>query len=129
MALTWVTQSPMTIDGPSTAPARDESSDRIASADMRADAVILRKALETIHPGLYRYNTRSQMAAHFDALDAAFSHDLSRQQAFLALSQFTATIKCGHTFQNPNNQSRAVVTSLFLRQDKVPFYFRGSARG
>jgi hypothetical protein len=101
-----------------------DPSERIASAGLASDLVLLRRALEAIHPGLYRYNTREQMAAHFATLEAAFGRDLTRQEAFLALSQFTAKIRCGHTFPNPHNQSEAVAAELFARQDKLPFYFR-----
>ncbi|MCX5691779.1 MAG: S41 family peptidase [Planctomycetota bacterium] len=96
----------------------------IAAADLKADLAVLRHALETIHPGLYRYNTRAQMAARFAELESSFEHDQTRQQAFLTLSRFAATIKCGHTFLNPSNQARALADELFKQQDKVPFYFR-----
>ncbi len=105
-------------------PVPSEATERIAAVDLKADLSILRQALEAIHPGLYRYNTKEQMATTIAALEADFERDQTRQEAFLALSRFTATIKCGHTFPNPHNQSKSVVSKLFLRQDKVPFYFR-----
>lgn len=95
--------------------------ERISAADLKADAATLFRVIESVHPGLYRYNTKEQMAANVAALDAAFEHDLTREQAFLVLSQFTAKIKCDHTYLNPSNQSKAVVAELFLGQDKVPF--------
>lgn len=97
---------------------------RIAAADLGSDLSILRQAFENIHPGLYRYNTKEQMATHLAVLETAWGRDSTPSEAFLALAQFTAKIKCGHTFPNPSNQSKAVVAELFLRQDKVPFYFR-----
>lgn len=96
----------------------------LTAADLGSDLSILRQAYEAIHPGLYRYNTKEQMATHFAVLETAWGHDSTAAEAFLALAQFTAKIKCGHTFPNPNNQSKAVVAELFMRQDKVPFYFR-----
>ena len=105
-------------------PSVEKRGDRISAADLKADAATLVRVLESVHPGLHRYNTREQMAANVAALDAAFDHDLTRQEAFLALSQFTAKIKCGHTYPNPNNQSKAVAAELFSGQDKLPFYFR-----
>jgi len=96
----------------------------LSSAQLKADVAILRRALEELHPGLYRSNTKTQMDAAFAQLDAACSRDLSREQAFLALSKFTAGIRCGHTFLNPTNQSRETARELFERHDKIPFHFR-----
>lgn len=97
---------------------------RISAADLRADLAVLRKAFEELHPGLYRYNTPAQMAGRFAALESEFGRDLTLEEAFLALSRFTAAIRCGHTFPNPNNQSEAVRERLFRRPDKLPFHFR-----
>jgi hypothetical protein len=104
--------------------ATSASASLIAAADLKADLAVLRTAFEAVHPGLYRYNTREQMFERFAALETAFEHDQTRQQAFLTLSLFAATIKCGHTFLNPSNQSKAVADELLKQQDKVPFYFR-----
>ncbi|MFO0874027.1 MAG: S41 family peptidase [Phycisphaerales bacterium] len=64
------------------------------------------------------------MEANFMMLGAAFDRDLTVREAFLAISRFTAAIKCGHTQPNPYNQSDAVVAEVFTRADKLPFYFR-----
>ena len=40
----------------------------IKSADLESDAAILRKAYEALHPGLYRYSSKAEMDAKFDAL-------------------------------------------------------------
>ena len=37
---------------------------------------------------------------------------------------FLATIRCGHTYANFYNQSKAVQTALFSGQNKLPFQFR-----
>ncbi|MBL8764271.1 MAG: peptidase S41 [Phycisphaerae bacterium] len=130
-SLAWVAVVPFiccpitrAAEPPAPAIAAGQPAERIAAADLKADLLTLRRALEVVHPGLYRYNTKETMAAHFATLEAALERDQTRQEAFLALSRFTAKIKCGHTFLNPSNQSKAVVADLFLRRDKVPFYFR-----
>ncbi len=87
------------------------------------DIAILRRAYETLHPGLYRYNTRDEMSARFDALARLWSRPQSLPQAYLSLSQFLATIKCGHTYANFYNQSDAVHRQLFSARDRVPFHF------
>lgn len=105
---------------------RGEKAERvtISAEDLRADAALLRECLETIHPGLYRYNTRESLDGHFAALDRAFSEGLTRPQAFVALARFTATLRCGHTFPNPYNQGDAVLSELTAGQNRLPFHFR-----
>ncbi len=107
-----------------TVPFSDEPPARIAAADLQADLAVLRRAFEELHPGLHRYATPAQRALDFAAVADAFQRDLTRPEAFLELSRFTAKIRCGHTFLNPANQSKAVVNELFSGQDKVPFCFR-----
>ncbi|MBI1251770.1 MAG: peptidase S41 [Alphaproteobacteria bacterium] len=95
----------------------------LRGADLRGDAAILRQAYETLHPGLLRYATPGETQARFDALEQAFSRDQSLAEAYLRLSQFLATIRCGHTYANFFNQRRAVREALFERADKPPFCF------
>ncbi|MEQ1867948.1 MAG: S41 family peptidase, partial [Micropepsaceae bacterium] len=96
----------------------------VTRAALRDDIAILRQAYEAMHPGLRRYATPAQTAARFDALAAAWSRDLTPPQAYLALSRFLATVRCGHTYANFFNQSKAVSAALFARPDKLPFHFR-----
>ncbi len=91
---------------------------------LRNDIVLLRKAYTTLHPGLYRYATPDEVANRFDALEKDFGDARSLSEAYLTLSRFLATIRCGHTYANFYNQSRAVVAALFSGTDKVPFQFR-----
>lgn len=102
----------------------DDNTPLIAAADLQADFAVLKKAYEAMHPGLYRYNSKAQMDAHFAALRAEFDRDLSLRQAYLAFSIFLAKIKCGHSYPNFFNQPQTVADALFKNQDKVPFYFR-----
>lgn len=96
---------------------------RLKSADLRADAAILRSAYEQLHPGLYRYSTKAEMDADFDELSDKLAHDQSLQDAFLAFSEFAAKVRCGHTQANPFNQSKSLVEMLFKSQTRLPFYF------
>jgi len=91
--------------------------------DVSGDIVILREAYESLHPGLYRYATPRQMNARFDALARAWSRPQTRAQAYLSLSRFLATVKCGHTYANFYNQSDAVQAELFDAQRLLPFHF------
>lgn len=96
----------------------------ITAPALRQDAVILQRALEALHPGLYSYNTPDQMNGHFATLRRALDHDQPVREAYLAISQFTATIKCGHTYPNFYNQPKALRESVFERGGLVPFEFR-----
>lgn len=91
--------------------------------DVSGDIAILRDAYENLHPGLYRYATPHDMGARFDALARAWSRPQTRAEAYLSLSRFLATIRCGHTYANFYNQSDAVQAELFDAQRLLPFQF------
>lgn len=93
-------------------------------AGLRADVDVLQRAYELLHPGLHRYNTPTQMRAHFDTLRKDLDHDQPLAEAYLAFSKFAATVRCGHTYPNFYNQSEVVQKALFQRVDRVPFHFR-----
>jgi len=102
------TQSP----APLTAPA-------IKSADLQVDAKVLRRAFEQLHPGLYRYNTKTEMDAKFEALQRDLSHDQSQQDAYVAFSVFAAQVKCGHTYPNFFNQEKTIAAALFQGHNRT----------
>ena len=96
----------------------------LKASDLQTDFTILRKAYEEMHPGLYRYNTKSQMDAHFEALRIELNRDQSLREAYLAISLFLGKIKCGHSYANFYNQPKSVAAELFKGQTHLPFYFR-----
>ena len=104
-------------DGPS-------SNSILASTKLIDDVNILKQIYESAHPGLYRYNTKAQMDAHFAALKAEFARDRTLADAFIVFSQFLAKIKCGHTYANFFNQPKDVAQALFAGKNRVPFCFR-----
>ncbi|MFZ2031696.1 MAG: S41 family peptidase [Vitreimonas sp.] len=97
--------------------------DTLRGADLRGDIAILRDAYETLHPGLYRYATPTQMSGRFDALARAFAHDQTRAEAYLSLSRFLASVRCGHTYANFYNQRGAVREALFDPLPRLPVHF------
>lgn len=99
------------------------ASAELSGHDLRGDVAILRDAYETLHPGLYRYATQAQVAQRFAALAHEWSRDQSRADAYLSLSRFLATIRCGHTYANFYNQSEAVQQQLFEASPLLPFQF------
>lgn len=96
---------------------------KLSSADLRADAALLRHALETLHPGLRRYLGPAQVDSVFAALDARFATDRTLAETWLALTEATAAVRCGHTWPSFFNQSDAVEAALF-RARRLPFEFR-----
>lgn len=95
----------------------------LRAADLRADVAVLRRAYTALHPGLYRYNTPAHIEVAFRVLEAEFKRDRTLADAYLAFSVFAAKVKCGHTYANFYNQTKAVREALF-RSGRVPFYFR-----
>ena len=104
--------------------AQSQESLLLRATDLQSDAIILRKAYETLHPGLYRYNNKTQMDAAFAVLNQQLGHDETLREAFLAFSEFAAKVRCGHTQANPFNQSKELAEILFKGATRVPFYFR-----
>ena len=96
----------------------------IPSAKLLEDVGILQLVYETAHPGLYRYNTKAQMAGRFAVLRAEFARDRTLAEAYVAISQLLAQVKCGHTYANFFNQPKEVVQALFVGKNRVPFSFQ-----
>lgn len=92
-------------------------------ADVADDALILQHVYEQLHPGLYRYNSPDATRANFEKLHQDLGAASSLAEAYLALSRFTATVRCGHTYANFYNQSESVQKALFQQPNRVPFYF------
>lgn len=108
---------------PASAQAARTTLNPLRSADLLADAAVLRRACEALHPGLLRYNTPEQMTGHFEALNHCLSHDLSLEQAYLAFSIFAARIRCGHTYANFFNQTKEVAAALLEHDSRLPVHF------
>ncbi len=105
-------------------PAPAKANDTLLSpAAMRSDIAILCDAYASLHPGLYRYLTPANFQRERQRLDrfAATPHTLG--DFYLTLSAFTASVRCGHSFPNPANQTQTVASALFGKPDRLPFAF------
>lgn len=96
---------------------------KFSSEDLRTDLAIFRRAYLELHPGLYRYNTKEQIASGLDKLYEDFGRDLTLRETYIAYSLFLAKLKCGHSYANFFNQPKAIANALFRQQDKLPFNF------
>jgi hypothetical protein len=92
------------------------------------DVRLLRRALESLHPGLYRYLTPAQLDKRFASLEGHLRNGATVAEAYLAIAEFTGGLRCGHTFPNPVNQSAAVAAAVFQDTPRVPFYFQWLGR-
>lgn len=95
----------------------------LSPSDMRADVALLRRAYEALHPGLLRYRTAAESAAGFDRLADAARAPMGLAAFYLLLSRHLATLRCGHSYVNFYNQSKAVRAALFDAPDRLPLEF------
>ena len=95
----------------------------VARAAVDADLAILRAELAALHPGLGRYNTPAELERAYTDLAAALGPRPTLASTFLALTRFTAGLRCGHTYPNFFNQTAAVQQALF-EGPRLPFTFR-----
>lgn len=93
-----------------------------SAGEYRQDVDIVRRTL-ALHPGVYRYQTPTRLNQRLARFERDFVGAGNPEQRFLVLSEFMATIRCGHSQCNPYNQSKAAVQSLFERPTKLPFEF------
>lgn len=94
--------------------------------DADLDIAVLRTAMR-IHPGLYRYQSprrAEQQLALFEREYRAASDREAMAAAYLALSRYLTTLRCGHSYANFFNQRDPMVSALFAGRTRLPFWFR-----
>jgi hypothetical protein len=84
-------------DPQAAAPAADYQPLTLRTDQAGADVALLRRGLETIHPGLYRYRTHAQIDAAFTRLESAASRPTTDIQLWRAIAVMLAEIHCDHT--------------------------------
>jgi len=79
-------------------PATPRYTPRLLSVEeARRDVALLRRALETVHPGLYRYTTKAGIDAAFARLESAASVPITDLALHGEVARMLATIHCDHT--------------------------------
>lgn len=96
----------------------------ISTAELQKDFDILQKTLKNLHPGLYRYQDKATIESYFTNFQKQLQNDKTLPEAYLLFSQFVARLKCGHTYLNYWNQSKALKKAIFYTADKIPFAFQ-----
>lgn len=69
----------------------------LTAAEASADVALMRRALETIHPGLYRYSSKAVIDAAFARLEAAAARPITDLALHAQIALMLATIHCDHT--------------------------------
>lgn len=97
----------------------------VSSAAVRRDFAVFAEAYDRLHPGLDRYLGRTRFQTLVSQEVARLTNGpCTVQDQFLTLARITAAVRCGHSYPNPANQSKAVVTDVVGTSAPVPFAFR-----
>jgi hypothetical protein len=99
------------------------SQDKVSRDHFLEDCAVLKNALYQLHPGLFRYISSSEYESSYKLLIDVHGDNISLKEAFLRISEFLTSIKCGHTIANPNNQEASIIESVLNLQNKLPFTF------
>lgn len=92
-------------------------------AGFAADIDLLQRIYETLHPGLYRYQTPAQFARRCADAKARVGAGADLSEHYKVLSQLVAQVRCGHTYANFFNQTKAVSKVIVEPANKLPFHF------
>lgn len=91
-------------------------------SQLKEEIDVLKEALTTLHPGLYRYNTKQQIETLFSDLYNKAKKPLNEKDFYLLLAKFTAKIGCGHTYLNPLNLEENI-PAFYMPKKVLPFCF------
>jgi hypothetical protein len=89
----------------------------------RKDLNVLKRCLQELHPGLYRYQSRAEFEARWAALENRLRLGATRPSGYREIAKTLAFIRCGHTYLNFYNQSSEVKEELFGGNRMLPFTF------
>lgn len=93
----------------------------LSAAEAQADVALMRRGLETVHPGLYRYSGKAEIDAAFARLEAAVRGPVTELALHGAMSLMLAVIHCDHT---KAEMSDALVAFRETEGTHLPFRFR-----
>lgn len=91
-------------------------------SQLKEEISVLKEALTTLHPGLYKYNSKQQIDKLFNDLNAKTNKPLNEKELYLLLAKFTEKIGCGHTYLNPLNLEDNIPV-LYMPKKVFPLCF------
>lgn len=101
--------------------AQNEST--ISSSDLNKDFDLLKQVFLSVHPGLYRYNSKQAMDQHFKVLESQWKVGSTEKVALKQLAQFLEKVKCGHTCINPYNLQDSLRDTIYPVNEFLPLFF------
>lgn len=93
----------------------------IAKDELLSDFAILRSALEEGHAGLYRFRSKSEIDAHFDAVQAAIDGPMEEAEFFALLAPAIAAIQDGHGRLSVSSE---LENAIYAGNNLPPFQLR-----
>lgn len=93
-------------------------------AGRMADVALFARAYETLHPGLWRYQSGGGWQAVLERLRHEAGAAPDHGHFWLAFARATAALRCGHSYVSPFNMGRRWSEVMSARQDRLPFHFR-----
>jgi hypothetical protein len=95
----------------------------LSAEDLQEDAILLKKVMLDVHPGIYRYNTEEEFENHFQDFFSRLNRNMTEAEFMKILAQFTQKVKCGHTYLNPWNMRDEIRDRLFGGNIYFPYGF------
>lgn len=93
----------------------------LTAAEAQADLAVMREALETIHPGLYRRTAKAEIDRALHQLEAGIGSGLTDTELYRRISLLLAMIRCTHT---KADQTEAMERWRTDHASHLPFRFR-----
>lgn len=82
----------------------------LTPAQLQSDFDLMRRALEEVHSGLYRYTPKADMDRTFATQRAKLSHSMTETKFLAVVGETLAQIHCGHTQVSLEDQTQAAMT-------------------
>lgn len=90
------------------------------STQAKEDLLCLKKALEYVHPRLYKYTTADSFNKHFELVVSDLGKSISGLDLLSKVSQVNAQVNCGHLYTIPQFELKEEV----LNKKVMPFYVK-----
>lgn len=99
---------------------KGQSNLMLSQKEAQQDLQWLRKALELVHPRLYKYQDKQTMDASFDKAYNSIKKEISGLDLLNKVSKINASVNCGHLYTIPQFELREEI----LEKKVVPFFVK-----
>lgn len=83
----------------------------LSAEEATRDVALLRRALYTVHPGLYRYSPKAEIDAAFRRLETAATAPITELSLHAEVARLLAAIHCDHTKAEMSDEQTAFRTN------------------